>query len=121
MDSHFVKISDSESFEELLSRSKEQPIVIFKHSTTCAISAGAYEEMARWKGAVVLVEVQNARALSREIEHRTGVAHESPQVIVLRNGRVVWDASHWRVKAESVAEAVRKAEGQQQDSRQEVG
>ena len=64
------------------------------------------EELKRFDGEVVLVEVQNARDLSREIENRTMVAHESPQVMVLRNGQAVWNASHWKVKAEKVADAV---------------
>jgi len=108
MDNHFVRITDRKAFEELLSRSKERPVVIFKHSTTCPISSTAYQQMAQFEGEVALVEIQRARELSREIEHRTGVAHESPQVIVLRNGQVVWNASHWKVKAEAVKEAVRK-------------
>jgi bacillithiol system protein YtxJ len=108
MDNHFVRITDTKAFEELLSRSKERPVVIFKHSTTCPISASAYQQMARFEGEVALVEIQRARELSREIEDRTGVAHESPQVIVLRNGQVVWNASHWKLKAEAVAEAVRE-------------
>ncbi len=92
-------------------RSRERAIVIFKHSLTCSISAGAYEQMAAFEGEVLLVEVQRARALSTEIESRLGVMHESPQVIVLRNGEVVWNASHFRITADAVAEAVREAEG----------
>ena len=108
MDNHFVRITDIRAFEELLSRSKERPVVIFKHSTTCPISASAYQQMARFEGEVALVEIQRARELSREIEDRTGVAHESPQVIVLRNGQVVWNASHSKVEAVAVTKAVRE-------------
>ena len=42
------------------------------------------------------------------IEAQTGVAHESPQALVLRNGRVAWHASHWQVTADSVAAALRE-------------
>jgi len=110
----FVKITDIRSLEEMKDRSRERAIVIFKHSLTCPISAGAYEQMAEFEGEVVLVEVQRARALSTEIENRLGVMHESPQVIVLRNGQVVWNASHFRITADAVAEAVREAEGKGQ-------
>jgi bacillithiol system protein YtxJ len=55
---------------------------------------------------VRLVEVQSARDVSREIADRTGVRHESPQVIVLRNGKAVWNASHFDVTATAVAAAV---------------
>ena len=75
--------------------------------------------MVEFEGEVVLVEVQRARALSMEIECRLGVMHESPQVIVLRNGQVVWNASHFRITAAAVAEAVREAEGTRQ--RQKAG
>ena len=107
MGHHFINVKDARSFEELLSRSNEGPVVIFKHSTTCPISAAAYEQMTHFDGEVALVEVQSARAVSREIEEKTGVAHESPQVIILRDGKVIWNASHWRVKAEAVEDAIR--------------
>jgi bacillithiol system protein YtxJ len=105
-----VRITDVESFEELASRSQNAPVVVFKHSTTCPISAAAYDEMSRFEGEVTLVEVQRAGSLSKEIEQRTGVTHESPQVLVLRKGKVVWDASHCRVKADAVQEAVKNAD-----------
>lgn len=111
MENHFVKITDTKSFEELAIRSKEKPVVIFKHSLTCPISFAAYEQMAEFDGQVALIEVQRARELSTEIENRLGVAHESPQVIVLRNGQVVWNASHFMVTADAVTEAVRMAAG----------
>ena len=109
MTGNFIRITDSESFEELLARSNRQPVVLFKHSITCSISGLAYQELKRFNGEVALVEVQKARELSKEIEKRTGIAHQSPQVMVLRNGQVVWNASHWQVKSEDVAEAVRKS------------
>ena len=109
MENHFVKITDKKSFEELASRSKDRPVVIFKHSLTCPISAAAYEQMAEFEGEIALIEVQRARELSTEIENRFGIAHESPQVIVLRNGQVVWNASHFKITADAVVEAVRDA------------
>lgn len=112
MENHFVRITDTKSFEDLASRSKERTVVVFKHSLTCPISAAAYEQMTKLEGEVALIEVQCARELSTEIENRLGVAHESPQVIVLRNGTVVWNASHFDITAGAVAEAMREAEKQ---------
>ena len=109
MENHFVKVTDVGSLQELAGRSNEQPVVIFKHSLTCPISAAAYEQMAEFAGEVALVEVQRARELSNEIENRLGLVHQSPQVIVLRNGQVAWSASHFKITAEAVAEAVRAA------------
>ena len=109
MDNHFIKVTGAEQFTDLLSRSQKQPIVIFKHSTTCPVSAAAYNEMEQLAGEVVLVEVQRARELSREIEKQTGIRHESPQVLVLENGKVVWNASHFKVKARAVEEALHRS------------
>jgi bacillithiol system protein YtxJ len=109
MENHFVKVTDIKAFEEMADRSKERPVVIFKHSLTCPISATAYDQMAEFTGEVALVEVQRARELSSEIENRLGVNHESPQVIVLSNGQVVWNASHFGITAAAVTQAVREA------------
>jgi bacillithiol system protein YtxJ len=106
MDNHFIRVTRAQDFMQLLERSLERPVVIFKHSTTCVISASAYDEMQKFEGEVVLVEVQRARELSREIEKQTGVRHESPQVLILEKGTVVWNASHRKVKALAVAEAI---------------
>jgi monothiol bacilliredoxin len=108
MENQFIRVTGADQFTELLSQSQEGPVVIFKHSTTCPVSAAAYSEMERFAGAVVLVEVQRARELSREIEKQTGIRHESPQVLVLENGKVVWNASHFKVKAQAVTEALNR-------------
>lgn len=100
-----------ESLDALTARAKDGRLVIFKHSLTCPISSAAYEQMARFDGEVALIEVQVARELSRAIESKLGVPHESPQVIVLNKGQVAWNASHFKITTEAVAEAVRKAVG----------
>lgn len=109
MENHFVRITDTQAFDGLAESSKERPVVIFKHSLTCPISAAAYEQMTQFDGEVALIEVQRARALSNEVESRLGIAHESPQVIVLSSGQVIWTASHFRITALAVSEAVNKA------------
>ncbi len=110
MGNKLVRITEKGSLAELNEQSKERPVVIFKHSLTCPISAAAYDQMSRYDGEVALVEVQVAGALSREIGEKLGVRHESPQVIVLDKGKVAWDVSHFDITAESVADAVREAE-----------
>ena len=107
MGNNFSRITDVTELEKLIDRSKERPVVIFKHSLTCPISASAFERMKSYEGDVDLVEVQRARPLSDEIAQRLGVRHESPQIIIVRNGQVLWDASHFQITADKVAEAVR--------------
>ena len=110
MGNNFSRITEVTELEGLIDRSKQAPVVIFKHSLTCPISASALEKMQGYEGDVDLVEVQRARALSNEIAQRLGVRHESPQIIIVRNGQVLWNASHFKITAEAVAEAVRGAQ-----------
>ncbi len=107
MGKHFVAVDGSQDFERLIERSQAEPVLIFKHSTTCPISATAYKEMSRVEADIALVVVQKARGLSNEIETRTGVRHESPQALLLRNGAAVWTASHWNITADEVERALR--------------
>jgi bacillithiol system protein YtxJ len=105
MGNKFIRIEDRAAWRQLLTASKERPILIFKHSNACGVSSAAFREMEKLEN-VNLLEVQSARELSNEIEATTGVTHETPQVIVLRDGKAVWNASHYRVKADSVSEAL---------------
>ncbi|MCU1263743.1 MAG: ytxJ [Acidobacteria bacterium] len=106
MENHFKRITSKEALDELIARSNKEPVALFKHSTTCPISASAYREMEDIPGEIALIEVQRARSLSIEIGEQTGIAHESPQVIILRNGKAVWHASHWKVTAQAVEQAM---------------
>jgi bacillithiol system protein YtxJ len=106
----FVPLADANALDELFELSNSKAVVLVKHSTTCPISSAAYQEMSEYGGEVSLLIVQRARELSRDVESRTNVRHESPQAIVLRNGRAVWNASHWKVRAAAVAQAVRENE-----------
>lgn len=105
-ETQFIPVTDAQELEELFARSHSQPVILFKHSTTCPISAAAYQQMSRSGGAISLVVVQRARDISRQIETLTGVRHESPQAIILRNGRAVWSAAHWDVTADALKNAL---------------
>lgn len=108
----FIALEDVGQLDDLVAASQRAPVIIFKHSVTCPISAGAYREMERLEEEdVAMVVVQRARSVARAIEERTGVRHESPQVIILRDGRAVWSASHWNVTAERVRTALRELKG----------
>jgi bacillithiol system protein YtxJ len=97
--------------EQLLDRSKTDPVLIFKHSTQCAISAQAYEEFIDFVegtgnltcGAVLVIENRN---LSDTIAKRFGVRHESPQALLIKDGRVLWHASHWSITSDSLSGAL---------------
>ena len=106
MGNNFFRIDDHATLENLITDSKQKPVIVFKHSTACSISSRAYREMEKLEGRVNILEVQTAREVSRELANRTGIRHETPQVIVLRDGKAVWNASHFDVKATDVMKAV---------------
>lgn len=82
--------------------------IIYKHSTMCGLSDIAHREVRRFLSShpdseVHLVRVIEERHVSDHIAKSTGVRHESPQLLVLRHGRVVWHASHRGVTADAIA------------------
>ena len=105
----FIEIDTAEALDQFLAAANGSPAILFKHSNTCGVSARAYGEMSKLEMPVGLITVQRARRLSDEIEQRWQVAHESPQVLVIRGGQAVWDAAHSRGKAEEVAAGVAAA------------
>src|SRR5215216_5882054 len=111
METNFSPVSDAAALEELFARSNQEPVLLFKHSNACPISARAYKQMEGVRTPVSIVVVQQSRDVSREVEKMTGVRHETPQALVLRNGRAVWNASHFDITAETVEQAVKNAEG----------
>jgi bacillithiol system protein YtxJ len=83
--------------------------VLFKHSTQCPTSAAAYKEVERFTAAypdapVYLIKVIEERTVSDAIAKRTGVTHESPQVIIVADGTVVYTASHDDITAAEIEE-----------------
>ncbi|HSV32953.1 MAG TPA: bacillithiol system redox-active protein YtxJ [Pyrinomonadaceae bacterium] len=120
MQNEFVDLRDIDSLDRFFELSNETAVVIFKHSETCGISDRAYREMsdlarrlsALSNGQAVrigIVPVQSYRDVSNEIEVRTGIDHESPQVFVIAGRRVVWSSSHGGVRAEAIEKVLREA------------
>lgn len=110
MGNQFIQITDTATLDQLLARSNDAPVILFKHSSTCPISSAAYQQMSQVETDVSLVVVQRSRDVSNEIEARTGIQHQSPQAIILRNGQAVWNASHYDITVGAVEQAVRDNE-----------
>ena len=96
---------DTAALEAAIAESRERPVVIFKHSRTCGISCEAFDELhahladAQADASYHLITVQSHRRVSDEAEVRLGVRHQTPQVILLKDGVPVWNASHFRITA----------------------
>ena len=106
METTFVPVSGPEEWERLRERSRTEAVLVFKHDPPCSISVVAYRQLARLGREIPTIDVARAKKLSRTVAEETGVRHESPQVIVLRNGEAAWSASHFAISADAVAEVL---------------
>jgi bacillithiol system protein YtxJ len=87
--------------------------VVYKHSPRCGVCISSLHEVRYFAEGhvdvpVYQIDVVANRALARTIAKRVGVRHESPQVIVMAEGRAVWDASHWDIRASDLAEQAKR-------------
>ena len=103
-----------DALEGLLTTSSSQPVLLFKHSYTCGVSAEALDELLdhlnerQHDMPVAMVTVQTHREVSNAVAKRLGIRHETPQALLVHDGKVVWSASHFRVTSRSVADAIRE-------------
>jgi len=110
-------LHDVEDLDRVLSESHTRPLLLFKHSFSCGVSVEALDELIDHLNADVvaagvpdpryaIVTVQTHREVSNAVSSKLGVRHETPQALLIRDGRVVWSASHFRVTAEAMKKAL---------------
>jgi monothiol bacilliredoxin len=89
--------------------------VLYKHSPICPTSSFAYDEILELRRRrdvpVFLVNVVARRPLARVLAERIGVAHASPQAIILRDGIATWHGSHYEVQADAIARVLDHLDG----------
>ncbi len=110
---HWIPLTDIAQLDAIDEASRSTPILIFKHSTTCSISRTALHRLERaWSVAdndahtTYHLDLLRYRALSNAIAERYAIEHESPQVLVIRDGRCVSTASHFGITYAEVKEAL---------------
>lgn len=83
--------------------------IIYKHSPACSLCSWSIHEVADFAESagvtVFQVDVLRQRPLSQAIEAHFGVRHESPQVLIIDDGRVTWHGSHRALSAERLLAA----------------
>ena len=105
-------LSHADELEAAIAESCERPVLLFKHSRTCGVSCEALDELrahvlgAELHAGYKLITVQSHRRLSEEAAARLGIRHETPQAILLREGRPVWSASHFRITKRQLDQAL---------------
>lgn len=90
-----------DQLDQLIEESKNSPVLIYKHSTSCSVSRMALDRLERkWdlEGTkTYFLDLLSYRPLSNAIAERFQVVHESPQVLVIENGKAVYDSSHFDI------------------------
>ena len=102
--SNLIEIDTLDKLQAAIEESRIRPVLLFKHSTSCGISAGVFRDVKMVDADINVVVVQTDRHISNEIERHTGIKHESPQAIVLKNGEAVYHASHYDITLEDLNE-----------------
>ncbi len=104
------QLTTEEQLEQIKTDSKLKPQLIFKHSTRCNISSMALNRLNRETNLpdieYHLLDLIAYRSLSQKIAEDLQVQHESPQVLLIRNGECVYDESHSGISVSEIAEQV---------------
>ncbi|GAA3981280.1 bacillithiol system redox-active protein YtxJ [Hymenobacter antarcticus] len=112
MSTPWLPLTESEQITDLARASHEQPILIFKHSTTCSISAAAKGKIERqWADSgldlpIYYLDLLRFRPLSAQIAEQFSIRHESPQLLLIKDGACTFDASHMAIRLNDVKSAV---------------
>ncbi|GAB3804455.1 bacillithiol system redox-active protein YtxJ [Virgibacillus kimchii] len=108
----YKELHDNKEWEQVWEGSTEKPVLLFKHSTTCPISARAHEQYQQFLESAdrnmdsYLVKVIEDRPVSNQIAEETKVKHESPQLFLIRDKEVLWHTSHSEITVENIEEAI---------------
>jgi len=99
-------LTEIKQLDSIVEESAEKPVVIFKHSTRCSISRMALKNFEREYNleesevAPYFLDLLEHRDISNEIAQKFQVIHQSPQLLLIKNGKSVYDASHSEIDAE---------------------
>jgi bacillithiol system protein YtxJ len=107
-------LTQAEQLQDIVRESHEQPILIFKHSTSCSISAAAKGKIERqWDDAglddvkLYYLDLLRFRPISGDIAQQFGVRHESPQLLLIQDGECRYTASHMGIRLSEVKQVVK--------------
>jgi len=108
------ELNSINQIDSLVEESKERPVAIFKHSTRCGIShmvkdgLHANYDIEHGHLGFYYLDLISFRQISNEIAHRFNVPHQSPQIVLLRHGRAVYNASHHMINVDAIKEHLEK-------------
>lgn len=102
----WIPLIDQLGIEAIKEESFAKPQVIFKHSTTCSISSMALNRLERAELPEGMdfhyLDLLGYREVSKQVAEIFGVVHESPQVLIIKNGKCVYDESHYAINMDDI-------------------
>lgn len=101
------ELTDLGQLNEIINESTQQPVIVFKHSTRCIVSRSVlkqFEKEYNLEGKMIpyFLDLLNHRDVSNAIAERFGVTHQSPQLILIVNGKAIYNASHDAISVDSI-------------------
>lgn len=104
---NWISLSLIDQLDEIVTLSNQKPIVIFKHSTRCSVSRMALKQFESEYNlgdtvAVYFLDLLEHRDISNAIATRFNVVHQSPQLLLIKEGKSVYDVSHSDIDAEEL-------------------
>jgi bacillithiol system protein YtxJ len=103
---HWIHLTDEEQLKSIVSKSQVRPQVIFKHSTRCSISAVALSRLQKTKQPADIdfyfLDLLAFRGLSNKVAEVFKVHHESPQILLIRNGECIFEESHMGISMDEI-------------------
>lgn len=116
----WIALNSEDQIDKIISDSEQRPQIIYKHSTLCPVSAQAYRRLklvdadVSQSADIYYLDVIAARPVSNAVAERFRIQHESPQILLIRNGRLVWDESHYGIQGDAILEALQTVSNQEQ-------
>lgn len=112
---NWSKLESIEQLKEIKEKSKKTPVLIFKHSTSCSISRASLDRLERnWNQEEMndtkpfYLDLLKHRDISSQIASEFSVEHQSPQVLLIENGHVVYDRSHFDINYQELRGVTQK-------------
>jgi bacillithiol system protein YtxJ len=108
---NWITLHTEAQLEEIRQRSAARPQLIFKHSTRCSTSAlvkGRLERAKQPETKIIdfyFLDLIRDRPLSNKVAEMFLIEHESPQVLLIRNGECIYDESHLGITMDDIVDA----------------
>lgn len=104
---NWIELTDLGQLNEIVAASGEKPVVIFKHSTRCSVSRMALKQFENEfdladEVDTYFLDLISNRDVSNEIANRFQVIHQSPQLVLIKEGKSIYDASHSDIDTEEL-------------------